>query len=160
MAGKLFIVLTHFTAEIFMHLIAGYLTQTMLAVLYNIHRLCHSFTVACKHYNPGSYLEILRVTRHQIFSYRAQHSASPKATFPFNWLDSCEVCSCLAIVPATQVLATWFNKIKTGKRKEPKLNQWVCLIIRKKNFFKNLKLLVKNETGITWSLHTNTLLRH
>lgn len=68
MAGKLFIVLTYFTAEIFIHLITGYLPQTLLAVLYNRYKLWNSLTVACKYCNPGSYLEILRFTTTSSFS--------------------------------------------------------------------------------------------
>lgn len=63
MAENLFIVLTYFTAEIFMHMITRYLTCFRPCwLLYNIHVLCNSLTVACRYYNPESFLELLKVT--------------------------------------------------------------------------------------------------
>ena len=124
MTGKLFIVLTYFTAEIFIRLITGYMPQTLLPVLYNRHRLCNSLTVACTYCNPRSYLEILRVTI--TGSFPTEFSTVPhlRQPFPFIWLDSCEVCFCLTIIPANQVLVIWLHKGKDGKEKETKMRNW------------------------------------
>lgn len=56
------------------------------------------------------------------FSYR-KLGAVPclMQTSSFNWLDSGEVYSCLAVLPAAQVFAIWFDKGKCGKKKETKI---------------------------------------
>lgn len=119
---KLFIVLTYFAAEIFICLVEYLPLDSAGCVIQHTQIKCHSFTVACEHYNPGLDLEIPRFTCYQLFSYRAQHSASClRQSSPFNWLDSCEVGSCLAIVPATQGFSHLTQQSKDGEEKETKI---------------------------------------
>lgn len=96
MARRLFIVLTYFTAEIFIHLITGYKPCW----------LCYIIDTDCviPLWWPANTVIQDHIWKSwdspspALFLQRVHHSTLPKATFPFNWLDSCEVCFCLTVL--------------------------------------------------------------